>query len=442
MKRFILIQLCIVFMFTAGTGAEDNPLSADLIHKKKLEDVYTNYLNALAREDARQLLSVLPAERIEALSQSMKMNGMAFPDDYFTVVKELSPPLPPVRILRYIGISTSGKNANLIYIGDLKGFLRKTESEDMFLMICFVKESDQWKFASIHDFPLSIVPDLESKLAKNDRDFLENQPFSAETPEDPPLIAAIEQGNVKVVKELLKSGADIEATNSLGRTSLACAAWMGQREIAEILIAAGAEVNSRDRMQNVPLLGALWQSHPEIAEMLVKHGADVNVRDRHQFTPLHVAAWKGQVDAARVLLENGADANAKQEGKVTPIGWAVQEQHVEMVQFLLDHGADPNIHAADGMTPLHWAAERGDEKITRVLLENGADVNGIDSDGNSPLHIAVWLGFTPVVTELLTHNADPTLKDKNGDTPIQWAQEAGRREIAGLLRQAAVKFKK
>ena len=69
---------------------------------------------------------------------------------------------------------------------------------------------------------------------------------------DRALIQAARTGNHEAVKQHLASGADVNATDMIGRTPLHYAAT---KEITELLIANGADVNAKDDVFDVDPLG-------------------------------------------------------------------------------------------------------------------------------------------------------------------------------------------
>ena len=60
------------------------------------------------------------------------------------------------------------------------------------------------------------------------------------------LILAAESGHLDVVRLLIETAADVNATRSDGYTALMCAAQNGHTDCAKLLIEAGATVNPSD----------------------------------------------------------------------------------------------------------------------------------------------------------------------------------------------------
>jgi hypothetical protein len=126
------------------------------ILKDSLEKIYSNYLESVEKEDAKLLLMVLPSARIADLKRALEMNGKKFPDDYFSVMKTYAPKMPPTGKFQFIATTESDKYANLIYVGNMNGYLRKDTDERRFLIIQFEKEKDGWKYAVVIDPPVNL----------------------------------------------------------------------------------------------------------------------------------------------------------------------------------------------------------------------------------------------------------------------------------------------
>ena len=72
------------------------------------------------------------------------------------------------------------------------------------------------------------------------------------------LINATRNNTVQEVKRLLNEGADVNARNQDGWTSLMMAALGGHLEVAKLLIDKGADVNAKNNAQGTALMVASW----------------------------------------------------------------------------------------------------------------------------------------------------------------------------------------
>ncbi len=142
----------------------------------------------------------------------------------------------------------------------------------------------------------------------------------------PRLQAAVDQGEVAAVRQLLEAGTSPNGRASGGWTALHRAAYGGKEEIARVLLDAGASTKAKDNQG---------------------------------FTPLHWAVYEGRApgaqDVAKLLVVRGADINARDKAGSTPLFWAVWQGNRELADFLLAHGADPAIKGKENLTPLELA---------------------------------------------------------------------------------------
>lgn len=66
-----------------------------------------------------------------------------------------------------------------------------------------------------------------------------------------PLMISASAGHQSIVEKLVKSGADLNASNSTGQTALHYASSKDRLAIAKYLIDNGSHVNSRDKLNQV-----------------------------------------------------------------------------------------------------------------------------------------------------------------------------------------------
>jgi hypothetical protein len=133
-----------------------------------------------------------------------------------------------------------------------------------------------------------------------------------------PLAIAAISGDLAKIRSLLEAGAEIEATDALGRTPLHMAAFYGRTRATELLLASGATIEVRDRIGMTPLHAAVLAGGRHVVELLLDRKADPNARTDTGQTPLHLAAATGQPRVARLLIERGCRPEEQGQARQDP----------------------------------------------------------------------------------------------------------------------------
>jgi uncharacterized protein len=210
------------------------------------------------------------------------------------------------------------------------------------------------------------------------------------------LIAAVQAGDVAVVRELLARDPSLaEARDAGGVSVLMLSRYHGApAELTSALRDARAEIDVFEAatLGDVERLGALLDGEPGLLDR----------RSPDDATALHFAAFFAQPGAAKLLLARGADVHGVSPtfGNVTPLHSAAAGGSAEIVHDLLRAGADPNARQGGGFVALHAAAQNGDARMTRDLLEHGADRQLAPDDGRTALAIAEEQGHEEVAALL------------------------------------------
>ena len=152
--------------------------------------------------------------------------------------------------------------------------------------------------------------------------------------QESPLFAAIRQGNMNTVEELITKGADVNVTNAIKQTPLHEAAFFRRRQITALLLTKGAKINAKDMHGMTPLHAATLAGAKQIATFLIANGADVNAKDNREQTPLHLAGATGEDAIAELLIKNGADVKALDSNGTTPLSYATNNGHNKMATLL------------------------------------------------------------------------------------------------------------
>lgn len=140
---------------------------------------------------------------------------------------------------------------------------------------------------------------------------------------------AAAHAKVKLVRQLLEDGAEVDAITNSGETPLF---WLSE--------------------------GGIFQDGPE------------------RLATLHL------------LLDSGADAKVRDVGGKGALSGAASMGRFLIIQELLARGVDPNGGDADGWTALMHAAFSGYDPIVRVLIAHGADVSAQGRSGETALSLA------------------------------------------------------
>ncbi|CAM9964633.1 unnamed protein product [Ectocarpus sp. 12 AP-2014] len=137
--------------------------------------------------------------------------------------------------------------------------------------------------------------------------------------------AAARKEHLGILRALIARGADVEAADSGGATSLQHAAMLGKTESINVLVEHGASVDSVDVDGMSALHWASIEGHGEAIVALLRHGADIDAADSAGRTPLHRACAVDDThttEAAELLLLWGADDKAVDDEGHTPDHYA------------------------------------------------------------------------------------------------------------------------
>ncbi|TVY45537.1 Ankyrin [Lachnellula subtilissima] len=276
-----------------------------------------------------------------------------------------------------------------------------------------------------------------------------------------------EQGHVKVVEELLKSGANFRLRNRKGETALELAANIElalgnkktSREISKKPTGAqGKTIGMKDAEGNGATIKAVSQTAESVLTAVRKRGEgakkdsldsnnvlrthpqdDLNTRPpivqggAHKVTEAMLKTQTEQTKLCiRYLLEK--ENLATDGGKY--LLWAAQHKLATPFSVLIEKKGKvkfDELHPITGRSVLHFAAEAGSEEMVTQILERWTPieserkslVNLSDLEGATALLLAARRGYISIIEILVGHEAEIEDKDQNQRTPLSWAAENG-----------------
>ena len=234
------------------------------------------------------------------------------------------------------------------------------------------------------------------------------------------LIAATAQGQLAMVKLLVRNGADVNEANYLGaplQVSVFRSQLAANYDVAVFLIQNGANVNQEADNGSTPLTLASDLGKTELVELLLKNGADVNYElPVTKFTPLLLASRGGHLATVEQLIKSGANVNYKDTTGMSILTWSMLPNNTEIAKTLINSGAD-----VSGVFALQAALAHNNANMVKFLVKHAVDING-SAYGEMPL--IVWAAknnMTKAVQILIDNGADIHAKSTDGTTALDYA---------------------
>ena len=157
------------------------------------------------------------------------------------------------------------------------------------------------------------------------------------------LWGAVDEGNARLVKDLLKCHKSIEVNALDGcqkRTPLIQACFKGDKKIVKLLLSVpGIDVNLKSFTNHTALYYAACNGSKSIVKLLMKdRKLDVNCRDNSGKTPLFYTACNGSKSIVKLLMKHQKlDADCRDNFGKTPLFYAAKNGHTGVVKLLLQH---------------------------------------------------------------------------------------------------------
>ena len=127
-----------------------------------------------------------------------------------------------------------------------------------------------------------------------------------------PLVYAVWNGHVAVVKRLLRAKARIDLADDIGGTALSYAVCNGRNDVLKLLLKKGTEADSADEISLALFWSAVEKDHEAVVELLLETGkVNPDLKDENDRTPLSCAVEGGSVAIVQLLIAKGAKTDYK-----------------------------------------------------------------------------------------------------------------------------------
>lgn len=233
---------------------------------------------------------------------------------------------------------------------------------------------------------------------------------------------AVENNNTKAVESILSGQGkkNVNAIDDSGWTSLHYAAQNGNLDMVKLLIKNGAEFKAMDKDGRAPIHIAAFYGRTNIVEFFIDSKIPIDWKsDKSGITPLHWAAEGGHLNASRFLVAQGANINAKDNSGQTVLHHAVKGRSLEVVEYVSPLVDNVNVKENKNYeTPLHYAVKETPVQIPYINGKLSFNLN--------------------IIRHLIERHKDIDInaKDRNNqNTPLHYAVENNDYNIAGYLSQ-------
>ncbi|KAL2816405.1 ankyrin repeat-containing domain protein [Aspergillus cavernicola] len=219
---------------------------------------------------------------------------------------------------------------------------------------------------------------------------------------------AADRGHTNTVLYLLGKGFSLQHPNEKGKNTLRTAMMEGNHRMMRILLSTGAYCDVKDDFSQTPLCWAARLGLLVTANILLQKRPQLDAVDIDGRTPLFYAVNNGHDSMVKLLLEHDANPDPEDYTRERPILWASGQGYDTILRMLLQRGASVESRADEANSPIFWALKRRsrdrDRNVSTETLLNVTEANAGD--------------YNAVLSILLSHGARVNIRDEAGQTPL------------------------
>ena len=248
-----------------------------------------------------------------------------------------------------------------------------------------------------------------------------------------PLMNAALNGNVQVVKSVIKRGADPSLMDNRGWNTLHCAAKGGDTDIISLIHTHLPNIESKTGEGHTPLMVAAFTGKLHAVKWFLEKGATVACECNRGWNTLHYAAQGGDTDIISLIHIHLPNIESKTGEGCTPLMVAVFYGKLHALQWFLEKGAAVTCEDNRGWNTLHYAAQGGSTDIISLIHTHLPKIESRTNGGTRPLMVAAFCGKLHAVQWFLEKGSVVTCEDNRGWNTLHYAAQGGDTDIISLI---------
>ena len=143
---------------------------------------------------------------------------------------------------------------------------------------------------------------------------------------------------LKMIKELLRIGVDVDYTDSLGNNVISHA--LDDIDLIKILVESGANIHKTDALGKTPLMCACEGENIDVALYLISVDDEINNVSNEKKTALHYALschLTNNIEVVKALIRKGADLTMEDGEGDTPLMVALSHFAYGEIIYLIEN---------------------------------------------------------------------------------------------------------
>ena len=260
---------------------------------------------------------------------------------------------------------------------------------------------------------------------------------------------AIYKNDIDVVKYLIENEYPLNDADGCYDTPVLAAIKNDNITILKLLLDNGAFVNDTisQHIRYEPLYCACYEKkNNDIIKLLIEYGANPNFPGLYNYNdcPLFMIVKNNNLEIFKILYEKGYHLTYnKNMGSL--LYNATFTNNIEIVKMIIDAGYDninekicyykdyPKKELKFISTPLLSAVIHDNLDVAKLLIENGANLNDTLINGENSLYIACYNENYNIVELLLNNNADISKKANNNEDSLSLSLKIANPDILYLI---------